>query len=268
MTAGSIRSIRELVVDVQFDDDAPAIGELLIAQSPERGLLLVDHLISGKIAVCLNVINDETLRKNMPAERTGHGIEIPVGDITIGRVLNALGRPLDGLPLNLPKDTKMRDVIRPPAASTSFKSDKRDILETGIRVMDFFTPFLKGSKMGIIGGAGVGKTVLTMELIHNIATTGQGLSFFAGIGERIREGHELYAQRRRPAQKHLHVLRPDGPEPGAKDADRAGFSGRRRAYARRREKRHPVLCRQYVPLCPGQKRAIDHLGPSTERRWL
>jgi F-type H+-transporting ATPase subunit beta len=192
MSAGSIRSIRELVINVQFDEDPPAIGELLIAQSPRRGMLLVDHLISGSTAVCLNVNGDESLQKNMPALRTNHGIEIPVGDITIGRVLNALGQPLDGLPLNLTKDTKMRDVIKPSASSTSFKSAKRDILDTGLRVMDFFTPFLKGSKMGIIGGAGVGKTVLTMELIHNIATTGQGLSFFAGIGERIREGHELY----------------------------------------------------------------------------
>jgi F-type H+-transporting ATPase subunit beta len=192
MTVGSIRSIRELVVDIQFDEDPPSIGELLIARSPDRGLLLVDHLTTGNVAVCLNVTGDETLQKNMPAERTNKGIEIPVGDITIGRVLNALGQPLDGQPFDIKPDAKMRDVLRPPAAHSSFKSDKTDILETGLRVMDFFTPFLKGSKMGIIGGAGVGKTVLTMELIHNVAKSGQGLSFFAGIGERIREGHELY----------------------------------------------------------------------------
>jgi F-type H+-transporting ATPase subunit beta len=192
MTVGSIRSIRELVVNIQFDEDPPEIGELLIAQSPDKGLLLVDHLITGNVAVCLNVTGDETLQKNMPAARTNKGIEIPVGDITIGRVLNALGQPLDGQPLNLPPDTKYKDVLKPSATKSSFKTAKTDIIETGLRVFDFFTPFLKGSKMGIIGGAGVGKTVLTMELIHNIATTGQGLSFFAGIGERIREGHELY----------------------------------------------------------------------------
>jgi F-type H+-transporting ATPase subunit beta len=192
MTLGAIRSIRELVVNVQFDEDPPAIGELLIAQSPQKGLLLVDHLLPGNIAVSLNVTGDESLQKNMHVQRTNKGIEIPVGEITIGRVLNALGQPLDGLPLKVTADTKYRDVIKTPTKSSSFKSSKHDILETGLRVMDFFTPFLKGSKMGIIGGAGVGKTVLTMELIHNIATTGQGLSFFAGIGERIREGHELY----------------------------------------------------------------------------
>ena len=192
MTVGSIRSIQELVIHVQFDEDPPAIGELLIARSPRRGLLLVNNLAAGNIAICLNVNNDDTLMKNMPAQRTNKGIEIPVGDITIGRVLNALGQPLDGLPIELDKNTPFKDVLKTPGRSSSFKSAKHDILETGLRVMDFFTPFVKGSKMGIIGGAGVGKTVLTMELIHNVATTGQGLSFFAGIGERIREGHELY----------------------------------------------------------------------------
>src|SRR3982751_66592 len=102
MTTGSIRSVRELVVDIQFDEDPPMIGELLVAHSPSKGLLLVDHLNPGNIAVCLNVTGDETLQKNMPAERTGKGIEIPVGDITIGRVLDALGRPLDGEPYRPP----------------------------------------------------------------------------------------------------------------------------------------------------------------------
>jgi F-type H+-transporting ATPase subunit beta len=190
--AGSIRSIRELVVNVQFDDEMPEIGELLIANSTTRGLLLVDHLLSGNIAVCLNVNNDTSLQKNMAAQRTLRGIEIPVGDQTIGRILNALGKPLDGLPLERKPDSKYRNIMKLPPRTNSFKAAKVEILETGLRVIDFFTPFVKGRKMGIIGGAGVGKTVLTMELIHNIAKTGQGLSFFTGIGERIREGHELY----------------------------------------------------------------------------
>lgn len=192
MSTGSISAIKDLVVDIQFDEEPPAIGEVLVAQSPKKGLLLVDHLVHGNTAVCLNVTGDVFLQRNMPVERTGKGIEIPVGDITIGRVLNALGRPLDGLEMKLKPDTPMREIMYIPNKNSSFKTAKRDILETGLRVIDFFTPFLKGSKMGIIGGAGVGKTVLTMELIHNVAKTGQGLSMFAGIGERIREGHELY----------------------------------------------------------------------------
>jgi F-type H+-transporting ATPase subunit beta len=192
MIAGSIRSVQDLLVRVQFDDDLPDIGELLIAESPLRGLLLVDHLTPGNIAVCLNINSDVSLQKNMKAERTMKGIEIPVGQQTIGRVLNALGRPLDGLPMEIKADSKFKDILKLPPRNNSFKAAKSEILETGLRVIDFFTPFIKGRKMGIIGGAGVGKTVLTMELIHNIAKTGQGLSFFAGIGERIREGHELY----------------------------------------------------------------------------
>ncbi|HSX17949.1 MAG TPA: F0F1 ATP synthase subunit beta [Candidatus Saccharimonadales bacterium] len=191
MSAGLITAIRELVVNVQFED-TPDIGELLLAKSPGRGLLIVDHIRQNNIAVCLNVLGDSTLQKNMAAERTGRGIEVAVGSKTIGRIFDAMGRPLDGLPPLEPKEQVYKNILKIPERSTSFKAEKPEILETGIKVMDFFTPFVKGRKMGIIGGAGVGKTVLTMELIHNVAKSGTGLSFFTGIGERIREGHELY----------------------------------------------------------------------------
>ena len=97
----------------------------------------------------------------------------------------------------------------------AFRPLKPEILETGVKVIDFFTPFVKGRKIGVIGGAGVGKTVLTMELIHNIARSGGGLSFFAGIGERVREGHELYEtlQEYDLLKKHLYVLWPDERKP-------------------------------------------------------
>jgi F-type H+-transporting ATPase subunit beta len=137
-------------------------------------------------------MGDRSIQKNMPAERTGRGINVPVGNAIIGRVLDALGRPLDGQPLPAPSELKYKNIMQPLQPRTSFRAAQAEILETGIKVIDFFTPFVKGRKIGIIGGAGVGKTVLTMELIHNIAKSGQGLSFFAGIGERIREGHELY----------------------------------------------------------------------------
>lgn len=192
MTTGSVISIRDLVVLVQFDGEAPAIGELVMAGSRKPVPLLVSYLIPGNVAVCLNVLGDMSLQKNTQAQTTGRGIEIPVGPKIIGRVFNALGQPLDGLPVDRAKDTPYRDILALPSHTNSFKLQKPQILETGIKVIDFFTPFIKGRKMGIIGGAGVGKTVLTMELIHNIAKSGQGLSFFTGIGERIREGHELY----------------------------------------------------------------------------
>lgn len=191
MTSGVIRAIRDLIVMVQFDNDAPDIGEVLLVNSPKKAALLVDHLGENNIAVCLNILGDKSLQKNMSAERTGRGIEIPVGELAIGRIFDALGRPLDGMPLPA-GEHKYRNIMQVPARGTSFKTAKIELLETGIKVIDFFAPFVKGRKIGIIGGAGVGKTVLTMELIHNVAKSGQGLGFFTGIGERIREGHELY----------------------------------------------------------------------------
>ena len=192
MSRGSIRSIRDLVIQVQFDGEAPGIGELIMAGSPTPVPLLVNNLISGNIAVCVNILGDLTLQKSMPAETTGRGIEVPVGQVTIGRVFNALGQPIDGRPLESKEEIKFKDILEMPPRGSSFKVQKPQLLETGLKVIDFFTPFIKGRKMGIVGGAGVGKTVLTMELIHNVAKSGQGLSFFTGIGERIREGHELY----------------------------------------------------------------------------
>lgn len=190
MTTGVVVSIKDLVVRAQFDDDGPAIGELIIVDNGHNTALLVDHLEPGGVAMCLNIRTDRRIQKGMVVQRTNKGIEIPVGDVTIGRILNALGDPLDGG--EVITGSPVRDILALPPRSTDFKIQKPEILETGIKVIDFFTPFVKGRKIGIIGGAGVGKTVLTMELINNIARSGSGLSFFAGIGERIREGHELW----------------------------------------------------------------------------
>ncbi len=192
MSTGVVRAVRDLVVLVQFDQNGPDIGELVVVQNPSRSILLVDHLNPDNIAICLSVFSDRTIQKNMKVDTSGQGVEVPVGEVTIGRVLDALGRPLDGIAPPDPKSVKYKNVLQRPTQPASFRGAKADILETGIKVIDFFTPFVKGRKIGIIGGAGVGKTVLTMELIHNVAKADEGLSFFAGIGERIREGHELY----------------------------------------------------------------------------
>lgn len=188
--AGNIITVKDLVVRAQFDGDAPNINELIEVQNGHGSQLLVDHMEPGGVAFCLNVRNDLRMSKGMAVERTHKGIEIPIGEATIGRILNALGDPLDGQAI--PEGLAYKDILKLPPKSTNFSVSKPEILETGIKVIDFFTPFVKGRKIGIIGGAGVGKTVLTMELINNIARSGSGLSFFSGIGERIREGHELY----------------------------------------------------------------------------
>ncbi len=190
--SGAIISIKDLVVRAQFDSDSPRVGEVLIVDNGHSTPLLVDHLEPNGIAMCLNVRSDRRIQKGMQAVRTGNGIQVPLGDITIGRILDALGDPLDGMGPVGDENTPRKDILLLPPRSTEFSVRKPEILETGIKVIDFFTPFVKGRKIGIIGGAGVGKTVLTMELINNIARSGSGLSFFAGVGERIREGHELW----------------------------------------------------------------------------
>jgi len=191
MSKGLIHSIKDLVIRVEFDEQMPELGEVLLVDNPEKTPLVVQTAESDSIVMCLNIRSHKNIQKGVSVERTGKGIEIPVGPETIGRILDALGEPLDGgKPIVPSKGT--RDILKLPPRSTNFKVMKPEILETGIKVIDFLTPFVKGRKIGIIGGAGVGKTVLTMELINNIAKSGSGLSFFTGIGERIREGHELY----------------------------------------------------------------------------
>lgn len=192
MNSGTIISIKNLVVFVQFDEAMPEVGEIVVVENKKGTNLLVDHLRDNDIAICFNLRGDLSLLKGMPVSRTGKGLEIMVGDPAIGRIFNALGDPLDGIEQVKAEDMLKRDITKLPPRSTTFKLPKLEILETGIKVIDFFTPFVKGRKIGIIGGAGVGKTVLTMELINNIAKSGTGIALFAGIGERVREGHELW----------------------------------------------------------------------------
>lgn len=190
--AGMVTAVKDLVVMVSFETDEPKIGELVKIDNDNKTELVVERLNVGGQALCLNLRTDRTIQKGMAAARMNKGIEIPVGDETVGRIFDALGLPLDNLPPLDPAKIAYRDILEVSAKSMDFQTSKPEVLETGIKVIDFLTPFVKGRKIGIIGGAGVGKTVLTMELIHNVAKTGAGLSYFTGIGERIREGHELY----------------------------------------------------------------------------
>jgi F-type H+-transporting ATPase subunit beta len=195
MAKGIVRVLKDLVIKIQFDDDMPDLNEMLYVENENKTPLLVSSLEHGDIAVCLNIAGDRTILKGDLVNRSGHSLEVPVGDEMIGRVWDALARPIDGKP-QLPDEVlaKMpkRSIFRPEFQETSLQGRPDEILETGIKVLDFFTPFVKGRKIGIVGGAGVGKTVLTMEMINNVAEGSGAISIFAGIGERIREGHELY----------------------------------------------------------------------------
>lgn len=195
MSKGIVKVLKDLVIEVQFDEDVPELNEMLFADNELETPLLVYSLDHGGRATCLNIAGDRSLQKGDGVSRSRHGLEVPVGKEMIGRVWDALARPIDGKPqidektlAALPK----RSIFKPNFQETSLENHPDDILETGIKVLDFFTPFVKGRKIGIVGGAGVGKTVLTMEMINNVATGSGAYSIFAGIGERIREGHELY----------------------------------------------------------------------------
>jgi len=173
----------------------PDVNEMLYVDNEKQSPLLVSSIDGGDVAICLNIGGDYGIQKGDQVKRSGRSLEIPVGDAMVGRVWDSMGRPIDGKPpLTEEQLAEMprRPIFSPAFQETSLKSRPDEILETGIKVLDFFTPFVKGRKIGIVGGAGVGKTVLTMEMIHNVAVGSGALSMFAGIGERIREGHELY----------------------------------------------------------------------------
>ncbi len=192
---GVVRSLKGLVIKIQFIEDIPNLNEMLYVDNEKQSPLLVSSLSGGDTAVCLNIGGDYSIKKGDTVTRSGHSLEIPVGDAMIGRVWDAMARPIDGKP-QLPQEMldtmPKRPIFAPAFQETSLESRQDDVLETGLKVLDFFTPFVKGRKIGIVGGAGVGKTVLTMEIINNVAEGSGAISMFAGIGERIREGHELY----------------------------------------------------------------------------
>jgi F-type H+-transporting ATPase subunit beta len=185
---GVVKSLRGLMVEVEILGERPDIKELLsVAEHPE--VFLEVAFFKSSSAVCINLTNSQMLRCGQKVFRSNTKVSVPVGPKTMGRVFNALGEPLDGGPAV----TENRRVISEATGIKTYrKTQKLELLETGLKVIDFLTPFVKGRKIGIVGGAGVGKTVLTMEMIHNVSRSEKSLSIYCGVGERIREGNELY----------------------------------------------------------------------------
>lgn len=191
---GIVTTLRGLTVEVQIVGTRPETKELLTLEGYPEVFLEV-NFFRGSRAICLNLNNDSVVRCGQKVSRTHTKVSVPVGPATMGRVFNALGEPLD----KAPGITENRRIISEPTGTRSYRnSQKLELLETGLKVIDFLTPFVKGRKIGVIGGAGVGKTVLTMEMIHNVTQSKGGgsesksLSIYCGVGERIREGNELY----------------------------------------------------------------------------
>lgn len=185
---GVIKSLRGLTVEVQIIGEKPDAKELLNVEGHSDVFLEVSFF-RANVAVCLNLNNGQGLGCGQRVTRTNQKVTIPVGPNTTGRVFNALGEPLDeGEPVH-----ENRRAISEPTGTDSYRdSSKLEMLTTGLKVIDFLTPFVKGRKIGIVGGAGVGKTVLTTEMIHNVAKDPKSMSIYCGVGERIREGNELY----------------------------------------------------------------------------
>ena len=194
MSQGFISQIIGPVVDVRFERQLPAIYEALEVPRADGRLILetVQHLGSETVR-CLALGPTDGLKRGLPVKATGAPISVPVGKPTLGRMFNVLGEPIDGLGPVGDAKTKLETapIHRAPPKFTE-QSTQTEILETGIKVIDLIDPILKGGKVGMFGGAGVGKTVIIQELIRNIAAEHGGVSVFGGVGERTREGNDLY----------------------------------------------------------------------------
>ena len=196
MTKGRIVQVMGPVVDVEFNsrEELPFIKDALeVDNGGKRCVMEVAQHVGNNIARCIMLASSEGLQKGMEVTATGAGIKVPVGEKTLGRLFNVLGETIDnGEPI---KDSE-EWVIHRKAPSFEEQSPAVEVLETGIKVIDLLTPYAKGGKIGLFGGAGVGKTVLIQELIHNIATEHGGYSIFTGVGERSREGNDLWTEMR------------------------------------------------------------------------
>ena len=202
---GKITQVIGAVVDVQFDDHLPEILNALETDNNGKRLVLevAQHLGENTVRT-IAMDATEGLVRGQEVTDTAGPISVPVGNATLGRILNVVGEPVDeGAPLNVTE----RRAIHQPAPEFIDQSTESEVLVTGIKVIDLLAPYAKGGKIGLFGGAGVGKTVLIMELINNIAKVRSGFSVFAGVGERTREGNDLYHE-----MIESNVIKPDNLE--------------------------------------------------------
>ncbi len=202
---GKVTQVIGAVVDVHFDDELPQILNALTTENNGKRLVLevAQHLGEGTVRT-IAMDATEGLVRGREVTDTGGPIMVPVGNATLGRILNVVGEPVDE---KGPVDATETRAIHQPAPEFSEQSTESEVLITGIKVVDLLAPYAKGGKIGLFGGAGVGKTVLIMELINNIAKVHSGYSVFAGVGERTREGNDLYYE-----MIESDVIKPDNLE--------------------------------------------------------
>ncbi len=194
-STGTVVAVIGPVVDVKFSEgDLPDIYTSLELKNPSTDEKLVcevaQHLGDGVVR-SVAMSSTEGLRRGVDVLNTGEPIAVPVGSNVLGRILNVLGEPIDNKPA---VESEKKYPIHRPVPAYENLSTQKEVLETGIKVVDLLAPYMKGGKIGLFGGAGVGKTVIIMELINNIATQHGGYSVFSGVGERSREGNDLYLE--------------------------------------------------------------------------
>lgn len=194
MSVGKIVEVSGPVIDVKFEKgELPRIKDALkVSVNGETRIMEVASHIGSEVVRCIMLAESEDLYLGMDVIADGRGIEVPVGEATLGRMFNVLGNPIDGLPPV--SDDNERWSIHRKAPDYADQLPSVEILETGIKVIDLLEPYPKGGKIGLFGGAGVGKTVLIQELIHNVAMEHGGYSIFTGVGERSREGNDLWSE--------------------------------------------------------------------------
>ena len=237
---GTVSQIIGPVVDVRFHEgELPDLLNALEINFDGRKVVaeVAQHIGDNEVR-CIAMSSTDGLRRGIDAVDTGESISVPVGDCCLGRMFNLLGDPIDNMP---PVDAPMRWPIHRPAPAYEDQETTTEILETGIKVVDLIAPYARGGKIGLFGGAGVGKTVLIMELINNIAKEHGGISVFAGVGERSREGNDLYNEMKESGvlSKTALVYGQMNEPPGARM--RVGLSGLTMAEYFRDEKNQDVL---------------------------
>lgn len=237
---GKVIQVTGPVLDIRFaEGELPELNNAIELSVGERKLIAeVAQQIGDDVVRCIAMSSTDGLARGVEAVDTGAPISVPVGQECLGRVFNLLGEPVDNMPA--PK-TEEKWSIHRPAPSFEEQVPAQEIFETGIKVVDLICPYAKGGKIGLFGGAGVGKTVLIMELIHNVATAHGGISVFTGVGERTREGNDLYGEMKESGvlDKTALVYGQMNEPPGARM--RVGLSGLTMAEYFRDVKNQDVL---------------------------
>ena len=239
---GTVLRVSGTIIDVQFNDHTPHIHNELILHFPKQNYhasLEVEQQLGDNIVRCIAIENIANICRGMTVIDTGRTIEVPVGNQVLGRIFNVLGETIDDKP---PLQTEKRWSIYRQTPPLIEQRISDTIQETGIKVIDIMVPYVKGFKIGLFGGAGVGKTILVQEFIRNIATEHSGVSVFTGIGERTREGNELWLEMKRTGvlEKTALVFGQMGELPGARL--RVGLTGLTMAeYFRDKEKKDVLL---------------------------